>query len=69
MFNMELILGSINTFIQQGLFKVTVKTFIMLQNISFSNKFSYFSTKILSSITVFNIDDNHKCLLRSKSEY
>ncbi len=59
--------------------KVSVKTFIMLQNIAISNKccslelsihlwilknkMYHVSTKILSSTTVFNIDNNQKCFL------
>ncbi|MDN8907574.1 hypothetical protein Q0O77_14770, partial [Staphylococcus aureus] len=62
--------------------KVTVKTFIMLQKISISNKCCSFelsihqrilkksttvSTKILSSTTVFNIDNNMTFYLSTKS--
>jgi len=60
---------------------VTVKAFIMLQNVYISNKCYHFqlsinqrilhlfiavSTKILSSTTVFNINDNNnnKCIKR-----
>ncbi len=59
--------------------KVTVKTFIVSQNISISNKCCYFeswkikcitvSTKLLCSTIVFNIDNNQKCVLSSKSAY
>ncbi len=57
--------------------KVTIKTFIMLQKISISNKCCAFelsihqksyimvSTKIWSSTAVFNIDKNLKCFLSS----
>ncbi len=61
--------------------KVTVKTFIMLQKISISNKCCSFklhqrilkkcikvSTKILSSTTVFNYNNN-TCFLRSILEW
>ncbi len=56
--------------------EVTVKTFIMLQNISKSNKCCSFELSIHQSIqkrlwrtTVFNIVNNQKCLLSSKSYY
>ncbi len=55
--------------------KVTVKTFIMLQKLSISKQCCSLhqkitvSTKILSSTTVFNIDDNNQCFLSSKSAY
>ncbi len=65
--------------------KMTVKTFIMLQKIisqinaallnflficeSWKIKYITVSTKILCSTTVFNIDNNQKCFLSSKSAY
>ncbi len=63
------------------LMKLTVNTFIMLQKISISNRChsSELSIhlkmlnpkilKILCSTTVFNIDNNQKCFLSSKSVY
>jgi len=77
-------LGSVR-FKMHEIDKVNVKTFVMLQNISISDKCSFevsfhqsilkknvlrlVSTKLLSSTTVFNIDRNNKSFLSSKSSY
>ncbi len=56
--------------------KVIENTFVMLKNmfqinvsIFMKNKHITDSTKILCSTTVFNIDNNQKCFLSSKSAY
>ncbi len=55
--------------------KVTVKTFIMLQKIILNFLFICESWKIkcvtvsTKTLTVFNIDNNQKCFLSSKSAY
>ncbi len=64
----------INTFTQQGcikLMKSDTKDIYNVQKISISYKCCSFelSTIILSSLTVFIIDNNQKCFLSSKSAY
>ncbi len=55
----------INTFIQQGCIKLTKSDSNnkMTKNVSMSTQ------KIWSSTTIFNIGNNHKCFLSSKSAY
>ncbi len=64
------IFNEINTFILQRCFssiKVTVNTLIMLEKIPIF--FLTESYENIGSTTVFNIDNNQKCLLSSKSAY
>ncbi len=62
-----IIFQNINTLLSKCVLnwsKVTVKTFFILM---FYFKWKF--TKILSSTTVFNIDNNNACFLSSKSAY